>query len=237
MSARIDSVLETAIPPSGMKEEAWRALQASVRETLAGIGSKSPELALETVQKADATLVLGLVGAVEDAVRRRRKAATDPGEIQTLETALSRLAAARSALIAGNLAVAHAAYEEARTALMDLNLASFRGGAAQAAGAPSLAGVGTPASGAPVVAMPNTTVVPFLDPAAVASKWQWQNRLVFITTMIVGVLVGLGALYAGKPTWGGLTDIVVALLWGIGLYQASGAAAQGFGGVRTSLTS
>jgi hypothetical protein len=53
---------------------------------------------------------------------------------------------------------------------------------------------------------------------------------------VLGVAVGLLALYDGKPKWGSPGDIILALLWGVGLARVPNAL-QGYVGVRTSLTS
>jgi hypothetical protein len=51
-----------------------------------------------------------------------------------------------------------------------------------------------------------------------------RARLLEAIAVGAGVLVGLFTLYLTNPTWGSLNDIVVAILWGLGLHQVSGAA-------------
>ena len=84
--------------------------------------------------------------------------------------------------------------------------------------------------------VPTVTVTAVPTLAEVQRKWRWYEVVLAVVTIVVGVAVGLVALYVGKPTWGSLGDILLALLWGAGLYQVTGAL-EGFTGVRTALSS
>lgn len=53
-------------------------------------------------------------------------------------------------------------------------------------------------------------------------------------TAFVSVALGLKVLWADNPTWGGVDDVLIALLWGLGLHQV-GSTAAGYVGVSKKL--
>jgi hypothetical protein len=244
MSARLHELLDAATPPAAMDPGAWAQLQVRVRTTLAGIGAKTPDAALEAVREADYMLLAGLVGAVSDKVTATRdtyagsESPAYQARVTALNAILGHLTECRSALTRGHLATAHTAYNDARAGLAEAHANGFLAGtAAEAAAAPPDLMSPPDAALAAATAVPATAVVPVVDPADVQKQWGWYQRFLVALTLVVGVAVGLLALYVGKPTWGSLSDVLLALLWGAGLFQASGAIAQGFSGVRTTLTS
>lgn len=54
---------------------------------------------------------------------------------------------------------------------------------------------------------------------------------------IIATMLGLLTLYVPNATWGSVPDWIVAFLWGLGLHQVSGAAADGIHGLRSKLVS
>jgi hypothetical protein len=241
MSARIDDLLEATTSPAGMDAGSWGELQAQVRAILAGVGTQAPDAALQAVRDADQHLVRGLVGAARtklSADRQKIGASPSPADkdrAAALDGILGHLDDARAALARGDLAAAHTAYDDARTGLSAARTSGFLGAAAATLAVPDL----PPAPGPPAAAtvmVPSAVVTPLPDVADVQRQWRWYEGLIFVLTLAVGVAVGLLALYVGKPTWGSLGDVLLALLWGAGLYQVTGALQQGFIGVRTALT-
>jgi hypothetical protein len=57
----------------------------------------------------------------------------------------------------------------------------------------------------------------------------WFTRLLIdFISLVVAVASGLFVLYQNDLTWGGLQDYLIALLWGLGLYQVSNASLTSF---------
>jgi hypothetical protein len=54
---------------------------------------------------------------------------------------------------------------------------------------------------------------------------------VALVVLGIAVLLGLQLLWVPKLTWGGADDYLLAVLWGLGLHQVSGAAFEGTGGL------
>jgi hypothetical protein len=46
--------------------------------------------------------------------------------------------------------------------------------------------------------------------------------VVFLVAVFLAVITGLNALWAPNATWGSIGDIIVAILWGFGLYEING---------------
>jgi hypothetical protein len=91
------------------------------------------------------------------------------------------------------------------------------------------------------IGRPATT--PDLDPALrsaadrISRELKISDALVAAGLLIVSVISGLVLLYIPDPTWGGLADVLVAFLWGLGLYQVGGSAFEGIEGYRTRFAS
>jgi len=157
--------------------------------------------------------------------------APDQEQMATLEAALVLLESARQKLRQGLLADALDLYEQVRSKIQGRARMELRGGGSLRTVAlirildqtPDLGAVPKKAADRPL---------PGVDQAS--RRLAWTNRLIQVLTIIVGVIAGVAALYDGKPTWGSLGDITVALLWGVGLVSV-GAAVGGYVGVRDKL--
>jgi hypothetical protein len=243
MSRRLHELLDEATVPVAMDAGVWAELRLRVQTILTGVGAKPPDAALDAVREADSVLLGGIVAAVTQKVKETRdnyvnqNAPAYGTKIAALNAILGHLAAARAALIRGDLGTAHTEYEEARTGLDQARTSGFLGAAA--AGVADAPDIKRPPDGAIVVAtdVPATACEPVVDPRWLRWQWSAYEWAIFVLTLVVGVIVGVLALYVGKPTWGSVGDVLAALLWGVGLVPASNAVAQGFGGVRTALTS
>jgi hypothetical protein len=60
--------------------------------------------------------------------------------------------------------------------------------------------------------------------------------MVLLLSALFATLLGLSLLYVPNETWGSIGDLIVAVLWGAGIYQITGQTVQGYRGVQTSLT-
>jgi hypothetical protein len=63
------------------------------------------------------------------------------------------------------------------------------------------------------------------------SRVKWLDFIFMIIVLCISVLLGLKLLWVDDPTWGGAKAYLAALLWGLGLYQVSGAAFEGAAGL------
>jgi hypothetical protein len=242
LSTRLEDLLATAIPPAGMDASAWAQLQGQTRAALAGAADEDGDAAIRAIRSADSTLLRGIVDAAAAKVTELRGAIpTPPSPADSARAAafdgiVGHLRDARTALARGDLAAAHAAYDEARGGMDTARGSGFLGTAnAPSASLPALLSTAPAVGRSGAVPVPDVAVVPL--PGDVRRQWQWYEVTLAIVTVAVGVLVGLLALYDGNPTWGSSGDLILAILWGAGLYQVTGAIQQGFSGVRTALAS
>ena len=244
MSLRLHGLLDASTPPVAMDSAVWVDLQIRVRSILTGVAAKPPDVALEAVREADAVLLGGNVGAVTEKVRSTLDAyADDPTPAQkprvdALQASLGHLDTARGALARGDLGAAHTAYDSARRELDQARTRGFLQGT-DAEGVGDVPPLRAPPDAAGVSAsdVPRAQYDPIVGREWLRRQWGRYEWVLFGLTVGVGAAVGVLALYAGKPTWGSIGDILAAFLWGVGLFAASNAAAQGFGGVRAALTS
>jgi hypothetical protein len=47
---------------------------------------------------------------------------------------------------------------------------------------------------------------------------------------VIAVMLGLKVLWMDNPAWGGYEDLLIAVLWGLGLHQTSAGAFEGIAG-------
>src|SRR5262249_5534808 len=60
----------------------------------------------------------------------------------------------------------------------------------------------------------------------------WFNLVV----LVISSVIGLSVLWINDPVWGGLKSYVTAVLWGLGIQQAGGAALDGLPAITKRLT-
>ena len=84
-----------------------------------------------------------------------------------------------------------------------------------------------------------------LAPLPPPTPWDLKNlrrriqRGDYTITLVAGslaVVLGLQALWIGNPGWGGLQDVLIALLWGFGLHQGAAGTFQGIAGLRQQIS-
>ena len=242
MKIRLGGFLADIAPPFGMADTEWASLRRAVQHDVDGVDVTTPETAVLALRDADRRLIGGIVDAAHTKVSQLSRNIPDPPSPQDTARAnasdaiLLDLKAARAALASGDLAAAHHSYNQARVNFTNPPRGvSFLGPQGAPLSAPELPGALDPATDVDVL-VPTVTVTAVPTLAEVQRKWRWYEVVLAVVTIVVGVAVGLVALYVGKPTWGSLGDILLALLWGAGLYQVTGAL-EGFTGVRTALSS
>ncbi len=71
-------------------------------------------------------------------------------------------------------------------------------------------------------------------PEAFYRSIRWRDYLFDLAVLVIAVLLGLKLLWADNATWGGFSDCLVAVLWGLGLHQFS--AYTGVESLSTQLT-
>ena len=243
LRVRLEDLLANPTPPTGMDASSWVLLQGQTRSALAGASDADGSAAIRAVRAADGTLLRGILDAATGAVTDKRRALPDPlsgvaeKQAQAFDEVLGHLGEARAALAKGDMAAAHTAYDLARVGMEAARTKGFlrASSGGELAVPPALPATAPAVGDVGAIQLPDVVVLPL--PRDVRREWQWYERILATVTLGVGVLVGLLALYNGNPTWGSLGDVLLAVLWGAGLYQVTGALQQGFGGVRTALTS
>lgn len=243
MRDRLLATLESTTPSLGMDPAGWSRLQEEVRAELAGLEGQPPERAMSAVREADRRMVLTLADAaskyVDDLLAQKQNPGSEASQAvqlkkKALEVIQGDLGTTRSKLAAGDLAGAHGALDAAHKGIREGKKAGFLGPHGTSAFVPEVPPA-PPRPSDPLAPTPDLTSAGLPTPAEVARAKRINSWWLLACTLLVGLAVGMLALYAGKPTWGSLGDILLALLWGTGLWQASGALQQGFAGVRGAL--
>jgi hypothetical protein len=237
----------------------WEALRARVMapmEAVATVAGSDAEPALEAYQLAYRTYLSGLADKTQEHARIQdaiAKAGIQPPKVDGIRARLKDLASALQAVkqkaAAGKFREAAQDFE---TAWRDYE--SLKDEIRSATGGPKLAsGVPQPPAGAmnvggsvsPAV-RDNPDRMPDARAAALTAADQLRHLrasikhgdwLFTLSVALISVLLGLKVLWIDDAGWGGLEDVLIALLWGLGLHQGSSGAFEGIAGLKTRLTS
>ena len=113
----------------------------------------------------------------------------------------------------------------------------------KATAAQSATATATPSVGSLVdiaLPLPIGVIDPEAPEAATSAIGQWLtigNVLYNVAVVLIAILVGLYVLWASKATWGSNTDVMLAVLWGLGLHSLATSAGtyQGLSNLGTTI--
>jgi hypothetical protein len=237
----VATVLENSLatlPEGFITEKAWRELKDEIAPALRRVRDAA-DAATAIVAQADArrTWLKGLTTGLRHLVDARIAHASDPGASvvrDRLEAARKQLESSREQLERGDLDAAAAAYAKARDEYAE---SKPKEGMMDASGAvqaptrlPLLRALG------PLVLAGRTSEQTFgTRLQALRRKTSFYGFWFFVASAAIATLSGVQVLWAGDATWGGWGARILALFWGLGLHQASGALVQGVEGLRVKI--
>jgi hypothetical protein len=227
-------LVSSADPPPGLDAAAWQDLANFVRAAVGDIGALPP---MQAVSRYRATyreylhrITAGMRGRVSDKLKAAQTAGNQD-VVAAMEELRGLLVGVEDHLAGDRLAPASQAYEQARQKWMEKKAAGML---MSASGAPEndAAPAGSSAVPQPVDAgrVPEglTEATSSLPKSAdLARQLRDIETLVTLVAAVAAVGSGLVLLYYAEPVWGTVKDMVVAVLWGLGLHQAGVAAFPG----------
>jgi hypothetical protein len=232
-------------PPQEVKPADWEDLIARVNQLIAEAGA-DPDRRLEAYNKA---LGIYLIRVAEAAQRlaEGRIAALPPQPTPMQLNARQRYVDAQNeaarvpAFVAAlDYVGAHSAYAHARQLIAEGDTTAAQPGVAAA---PQRLPPPAPSPPPQATAVTPSDVMDVgRDGQAIADVSELRGLIaqlelgVVAFSLIAATALGLALLYEPNDTWGDLGDILIAILWGIGLHQVAGQTVQGYRGVRTTLT-
>ncbi len=227
----VAAVLEHGLQakPTGlMTDPQWQQLKGQLAPMIERIGTAGdPASAIAAQAAARATWISGLVDGLAGVVKLHLTGTPE------LSAVSDQLAPARTALASGDLDAAEAAYRTARDAYVPL--ATQRGFMGAPGGPPPPPMMGLATLGA--FAIPGAR-----SPRTLAQRWRrlrWKSVVYaawfFLASALIATLSGLQVLWVNDAIWGGWGARVLALFWGFGLHQVSGALVQGVDDLRARL--
>lgn len=252
--------LEASLPattPPGFDNTGWQQLKDEVIATLAeSAQATDPDKATKLYLRAYAQYLRGLTSKLQESINALQESIkqstsispADKGKYkQLLDDANTKLTTALTKISAGDMRGAAQDYAAARDVMVQVKQESSATGGAMST---IVSATGDAAAAVSPGAVPDPLSLPFLgaftNPLRIATVRDITRRLGFLdllfTVIILGIAVflGLKLLWTNDPTWGGWDDYFSAVLWGLGLHQASGAAFIGlealaakFGGAST----
>jgi len=242
LKALLNSV--AAQPPNRMDQATWDALRSRTTAQLDEV-SRAPnaeakvasyEGAFSNYFRALVATLRELIAAHVKALDKPGKTADDEAKIAAWKNADRGLDDALAELTLKHLAAATQKYSDAAADVETLEPGAL-GAVMGTAGVGSAPGK-TPLPGAVPAGVPqqreaergsSRDLVGGL--AEVTSKLVTMDRTVAVAIGAIAVASGLNLLWIPNPSWGGVGDWFVALLWGLGLHQVGGAAFEGIAGL------
>ncbi len=232
-------------PPTGITDAEWRDLQLKVRAAITGNTQSDRHRAYKA---AVGVYLQGLATATGRRAQEKSKqlqeqvAQGSATQIQMNAFRLYEDAAERARrvgiLMAGeDIFGAHGAYTEAIGLLQEAD-ATLNPPTPGDAGAAPMENPAPPPSKVAVSASEeppprNERVLP--DEPSLRRLIRNTDLYIAALSVPLATFLGLSVLYA-NDTWGGLTDLVLAFLWGFGLYEVAGQSVHGYSGLRKKLT-
>ena len=227
-------------PPAGFaKQSDWAKVRQTALEGFAGAGAESePPAARKRYRETLHGLLVSLVEALQAHLAARRKAlgtpvsgSDDEARLRAMEALEERARDVRAQIAAGHLQAARSGYNRIvhdlaaaeRPAVRRKGFGSEHVAVYSALPAldPGEAPLLEPAPAAGAASAP-----PLREPGGLArfrSLLRWANvGWTALAVLVIG-LVGLQVLYLDVTTWGSLRDILIAILWGLGLHTGTAA--------------
>jgi hypothetical protein len=238
--------------PVGFEAQQWNDLRPQIEKLLATArGAADARAALEDYARAYGVYLRGhievLLPKLQDTAAMTARVEKLAADKQDPARALinltsTKLRDAAAALTRGDLEHAYATHLEAVDdwrALNDMFPAGSKmggpgGGAPGTVPLAPAAAVPQGAGRAPALLPSSFALVP--DSAEeILVRTKWRDRLVDGLAIVLAAVLGLQFVWGPNLTWGGLSDWLTALLWGLGLHQVTGFTFDGVLGLREKL--
>lgn len=229
-------------PPAGFTAPgSWARFREETSRKLDDVSRASDAAALAQYARVHGAYLARLIEALSDECEIRTETEADATIKASLKIVTKALTEAGEAQKSGDLTRATERYERAATTYDKLRPklqsshqadgTDLEAAPASPAAPPAL----DPGALADVRADATPVVLPSL--AALQRSSLHTEIALTIAVLAIAVLIGFQTLHIGGPTWGTDEDCLVAILWGFGLHQASGAAFVGIPGLRKLLAS
>jgi hypothetical protein len=214
-------------PPPGLDQDEWDTLAETIRDATADIGGLAPAEAVERYREAYKTYLTALAKGMRKRVRSQLELAktnNEAAKIAALTELDELLAEVERHVAADDLQRARKAYEDAkRKWSVNRDSGLLLGPSAGTPDNPPANSGSTltrPAPAGTAASVQVTAPTSSLPTSADLAGKLWRIEL------LVGVLAGVAAvasgivlLYYAKADWGSPEDVLVAVLWGLGLHQ------------------
>ena len=247
-----DNVASEKTAPYGILQADWGKLVENVRNCASEACSQNtdPDHATMLYQEAYSLYLKAVIGAlrkrVQDGIASvKANAGLDDDVKKDLTTRLnietSKLDGATSKLRENRFREAFDDYTAARNEVETIagevkqktgvQMSSIPTGTQASPVAQPRATISAPVSEQKVVRMNERTIQTDATIGKLSKEMKWFDFFFMIVVLCVSLLLGLKLLWVDDPTWGGAKAYLAALLWGLGLYQVSGAAFVGVSGL------
>jgi hypothetical protein len=237
--------------PLGLEAKQWTDLKPKVEVLLErGKAATDAQAALDGYSQAYGAYLNAQIGALlpkldDVAIKAKAQKLMQDQQQSFLDLAKNAATKLREAAALLKLSKPQAAYTKHLEALANWQSLNdlLPGGDKMGGGAAGAVGTAQVAPGAELP--PGAGHKPVLIPTAVGrvaesatELWERTKQLdvaVDLLAIVLAAVLGVQFVWGPNPTWGGLSDWLFALLWGLGLHQVSGYTFDGILGLREKL--
>lgn len=237
--------------PQGMKDDQWQAAKTTVENAVVSLNSAATaEAVIKDYRTAVASVLEAKIGALQSRIASRSNALTDKRSTMDGETAR------RADALNEGFATIKNGLDEARAAVaenVDDALNRYNAAAQEYTGLAdsikdltgqemgeedtdrhtldaSIPVAPPPGLGGP----PEFRTLPQRKPLKeLRRQLRWGETAVAVVLGLIAIVSGLQLLYFGSLTWGSSQDLLIAVLWGLGLHQVGNANFGGISELRT----
>lgn len=236
--------------PVGLKAEQWSELKPQIERHLEQArAAADAKGALAGYAQAYGLYLNGQITALLprlldkemlDAKAQKLAADKQQGFLDLAKEAAADLREASALLTRGELREAYDKHIGALSDWQDLNgllpAGDRMGATATASGTGEIApGFGLPPDAGHTVLMPTVFGRVAENATELSERTKTMDNMVDVLAIALSAVLGVLYVWGPNPTWGGLSDYLTALLWGLGLHQVSGFTFDGVLGLREKL--
>lgn len=244
LATDLAATLETTPPPVTATPAAWKSWKDRVREKLDQARNEpDPERAVTAYQAAAVLFLADIarfwLATVEQLSLRVQSDPKLTPEQKTEQTTslrevaghLRNAAARAETLETGPAAAEYAAAQEKLAPLLrdlksqGIQMNASGGPDAELPGAPGQIPAGMEAN--PILLLPAFSAHRRPSAGEISRRLFWSDFWFTAAILLIAVFLGLKLLWMDDLTWGDPNDSLVAVLWGLGMHQVSGAAFEG----------
>ncbi len=241
---KIRNLIAGTDPAPGLSAASWKALHNKLEPRITAAEKMTGEAKADEADRIMSSLLGQLIPGLQDRMRSKGDAieAQDPQLAGDIHRAAERLDAANPGLADDAVGAAAEVYRRVLREYVERLGPRLVEHGQQMSGRREQAPLDVPdplAAIRPGSAPDTDPLPPSKLPGRVklGVQLRLETGLVWLALAVIAVVIGMNLLYVNDPDWGGWGDVVVAVLWGLGVHSVGNVRSNGVRGLREQFAS